>query len=136
MNSFPLKEKVSKLQKAADTEPIIENENQSSKNLEVSKKSLIFISLGFLSITISLVIALGVIIQKYNQEVKIQENIANFTQEFLQKHQNDPFSSEHTRASKKNHLGVKFPGYTPKNLPAAFAGRKIFPPAMSPQGTK
>ena len=33
---------------------------------------------------------------------------------------------EHTRASKKNHLGVKFPGYNPKNLPAAFGGRKIF----------
>ena len=85
MNSFPLKEKVSKLQKVADTEPIIENENQSSKNLEVSKKSLVLISLGFISITVSLEIALGVIIQKNNQQLKIQDNIANFTQEFLKK---------------------------------------------------
>ena len=37
MNSFPLKEKVSKLQKAADTEPIIENENQSSKAITTMK---------------------------------------------------------------------------------------------------
>ena len=89
MNSFPLKEKVSKLQKVADTEPIIEDENQSSKKLDVSKNTLVFISLGFLSITVSLSITLGVIIQKYNQEVKIQENNANFIQEFLHKHQND-----------------------------------------------
>ena len=89
MNSFPLKEKVSKLQKGADTEPIIENEKQSLKKLEVSKKSLILISLGFLSITVSLGIALGVIIQNYNQQLKIQDNIANFTQEFLKNHQND-----------------------------------------------
>ena len=41
MNSFPLKEKVSKLQKAADTEPIIEDEKQSSKKLEVSKTTLL-----------------------------------------------------------------------------------------------
>ena len=91
MNSFPLKEKVSKLQKGADTEPIIENEKQSLKKLEVSKKSLILISLGFLSITVSLGIALGVIIQNNNQGLEIQENIANFTQEFLKNHQNDTF---------------------------------------------
>ena len=39
------------------------------------------------------------------------------------------YDFHHTRASKKNHLGVKFPGYNPKNLPAAL-------PAMPPQGTK
>ena len=29
----------------------------------------------------------------------------------------------------------KFPGIKPKNLPAAFGGRKFFSPALSPQGT-
>ena len=38
--------------------------------------------------------------------------------------------------AKKNHLGVKFPGYNSKNLPATFGGMKIFPPATPPKGTK
>ena len=32
--------------------------------------------------------------------------------------------------------GGKFPGINPKNLPAAFGGRKFFSPLLSPRGTK
>ena len=42
----------------------------------------------------------------------------------------------HTWASKKSHLGGKFPGINPKNLPAAFGGQKFFSPAPSPLGRK
>ena len=76
MNYNPLKEIVSSLQNVSD--PIIEA--QSPKKIEVSKKTLVLISIGFLSITLSLGIALGVTIQNKNHELKRQEKLANFIQ--------------------------------------------------------
>ena len=76
MNYIPLKDIVSSLQNVS--EPIIEAE--SPKKIEVSKKTLILISFGFLSLALSLGIALGVTIQNKNRELKSQENLANFIQ--------------------------------------------------------
>ena len=76
MNYIPLKEIVSSLQNIS--EPIIEA--QSPKKIEVSKKTLVLISFGFLSLALSLGIALGVTIQNKNHELKSHENLANFIQ--------------------------------------------------------
>ena len=77
MNYFPLKEIGSSLQNISE-QPTVES--QPVKKVEISKKTLILISIGFLSAVLSLGIPLGIVVQTNHYEAKFKKDLASYIQ--------------------------------------------------------
>ena len=75
MNYIPLKEIVSSLQNIPEQSTV---ESQPAKKIEISKKTLILISIGLISVVLSLGIPLGVVVQTNHYEAKLKKDLASY----------------------------------------------------------